>query len=62
VLKKKLDEVIAHHEQHLKRLNNPDFIAKAAPEMREQIQQRAAELSTQRKRLEDQLRLLKTAG
>ncbi|MFI5351627.1 MAG: valine--tRNA ligase [Candidatus Binatales bacterium] len=62
VLKKKLDEVIAHHEQHLKRLNNPDFVAKAAPEMREQIQQRAAELATQRKRLEDQLRLLKTAG
>ena len=62
VLKKKLAEVIAHHEQHLKRLNNPDFVAKAAPEMREQIQQRAAELATQRKRIEDQLSLLKTAG
>src|SRR5208283_1657937 len=55
VLRKKLDEVSAHHEQHLKRLSNPDFVAKAAPEMQEQIQQRAAELSTQRKRLEDQL-------
>jgi valyl-tRNA synthetase len=62
VLKKKLDEVSAHLDQHLKRLNNPDFVAKASPEMQEQIQQRAAELSTQRKRLEDQLRLLKTAG
>ena len=62
VLKKKLDEVTAHLDQHLKRLNNPDFVAKASPEMQEQIQQRAAELSTQRKRLEDQLRLLKTAG
>ncbi len=62
VLRKKLDEVIAHLDQHLKRLNNPDFIAKAAPEMQEQIQQRAAELSSQRKLLEEQLRLLKTAG
>jgi valyl-tRNA synthetase len=61
-LTKKLDEVNVHYDQHLKRLNNPDFIAKAAPEMQEQIQQRAAELSAQQKLLQEQLRLLQAAG
>ncbi len=61
-LKKKLDEVNVHYDQHLKRLNNPDFVAKAAPEMQEQIQQRAAELSGQQKLLQEQLRLLQAAG
>jgi valyl-tRNA synthetase len=61
-LRKKLDEVTAHYEQHVRRLNNPDFVAKAAPEMQEQIQLRAAELSGQRRLLEEQLRLLQAGG
>ena len=36
-LRKKLDEVTAHHKQHQARLDNPDFVAKAAPEMQEQM-------------------------
>jgi valyl-tRNA synthetase len=62
VLRKKLDEVNTHYEQHVRRLKNPDFIAKAAPEMKEQIEQRAAELSGQRKLLEEQLRVLQGVG
>ncbi len=58
VLEKKLGEVTGHHEQHLKRLANPDFMAKAAPEMREETQQRAQELETQRRLLSEQLRIL----
>jgi len=58
VIKKKLGEVTGHHEQHLKRLGNPDFLAKAAPEMREETQQRAHELETQRRLLSEQLRIL----
>jgi len=42
----------------LKRLGNPDFLAKAAPEMREETQQRASELETQRRLLSEQLRIL----
>jgi valyl-tRNA synthetase len=62
VVGKKLGEVNTHYEQHARRLNNPDFIAKAALEMQEQIQERAAELLGQRKALEEQLRLLQGAG
>jgi valyl-tRNA synthetase len=58
VLRKKLADVTAHHEQHLRRLSNPDFQAKAAAEMKLQIEQRAEELGSQRKLLEMQLRLL----
>jgi valyl-tRNA synthetase len=58
VIAKKLGEVTGHHEQHLKRLGNPDFMAKAAPEMREETQQRAQELETQRHLLSEQLRIL----
>ena len=58
VIAKKLGEVTGHHEQHLKRLGNPDFIAKAAPEMREETQQRAQELESQRRLLSEQLRIL----
>ena len=57
-LRKKLDDVSEHHEQHLKRLSNPHFIAKAAAEMREQIEQRADELGSQRKQLVAQLEQL----
>jgi valyl-tRNA synthetase len=57
-VRKKLNEVTGHHEQHLKRLTNPDFLAKAAPETKEQMQQRADELETQRRLLSDQLRML----
>jgi len=57
-LRKKLAEVIAHHEQHQRRLANPDFQAKAAAEMKLQIEQRAEELGSQRKLLEAQLQLL----
>ena len=58
VIRKKLGEVTGHHEQHLKRLGNPDFLAKAAPEMREETQNRAQELETQRRLLSEQLRIL----
>jgi valyl-tRNA synthetase len=57
-IRKKLDEVTAHHKQHQGRLNNPDFVAKAAPEMQEQMQQRAQELAAQQELLRKQLRLL----
>ena len=56
--RKKLDEVTAHHKQHQGRLNNPDFVAKAAPEMQEQMHQRAQELAAQQELLRKQLRLL----
>jgi len=58
VVRKKLGEIVGHHEQHLKRLANPDFLSKAAPEMKEQMQLRADELETQRRLLGEQLRML----
>jgi valyl-tRNA synthetase len=61
-VEKKLDEVKHHHEQHVARLNNPDFVAKAAPEMQEQIRERAAELESQRALLTAQLKQLEAAG
>ncbi|HEY2524523.1 MAG TPA: class I tRNA ligase family protein, partial [Candidatus Binataceae bacterium] len=57
-IRKKLEEVTAHHTQHQARLDNPDFVAKAAPEMQEQMQQRAQELAGQQDLLRKQLRLL----
>ena len=51
-----------HHNQHQARLNNPDFVAKAAPEMQEQMQQRAQELAAQQELLRKQLRLLEEAN
>src|ERR1700694_5609007 len=56
-IRKKLDEVTTHHKQHQERLNNPDFVAKAAPEMQEQMQQRAQELAGQQELLRKQVRL-----
>jgi valyl-tRNA synthetase len=61
-IRKKLDEVTAHHKQHQARLNNPDFVAKAAPEMQEQMQQRTHELAGQQDLLRRQLRLLEDAN
>jgi valyl-tRNA synthetase len=60
-VEKKLDEVSHHHEQHLARLKNPDFVAKAAPEMQEQIRERTAELESQRALLTAQLKQLEAA-
>ncbi|MGO9607764.1 MAG: valine--tRNA ligase [Candidatus Binataceae bacterium] len=60
-LKKKLDEVETHLEQHLARLNNPEFQAKAAPEMKEQIRERATELENQRRLLQEQLQKLEAS-
>jgi valyl-tRNA synthetase len=57
-LRKKLDEVSAHHKQHQARLDNPDFVAKAAPEMQDQMRQRAQDLAAQQELLRKQLRLL----
>ena len=61
-IRKKLDEVAGHHNQHQARLNNPDFVAKAAPEMQEQMRQRAQELAAQQELLRKQLRLLEEAN
>ena len=61
-IRKKLDEVTTHHKQHQARLNNPDFVAKAAPEMQDQMQQRAQELAGQQDLLRKQLRLLEEAN
>ena len=61
-LRKKLNEVTTHHRQHQARLDNPDFVAKAAPEMQEQMRQRAQELANQQQLLSDQLRLLDDAN
>jgi valyl-tRNA synthetase len=61
-IRKKLGEVAVHHEQHQARLRNPDFLAKAAPEMREQIEQRAQGLAIQKQQLSEQLDLLEQAN
>jgi valyl-tRNA synthetase len=61
VVRKKLDEVAAHHRQHLARLNNPEFQAKAAPEMQDQIRERAAELESQSRLLSEQVRQFERA-
>jgi valyl-tRNA synthetase len=60
-IRKKLGAVSAHLEQHQARLGNPDFVAKAAPEMREQMRQRAEELASQERLLRAQLRQLEEA-
>jgi len=62
VVRKKLDEVAAHHRQHLARLNNPEFQAKAAPEMQDQIRERAAELEGQSRLLSEQVRQFERAS
>ena len=58
-LVKKLDEVNTYLKQHQGRLSNPDFIAKATAETREQMEQRADELSGRKQTPGD---ATKTAG
>ena len=62
VARKKLEEVGAHHRQQLARLNNPEFQAKAAPEMQDQIRERAAELESQSRLLSEQVRQFERAS
>jgi valyl-tRNA synthetase len=57
-IKKKLAEVEGHHAQQVRRLENPGFLAKAEPDVKDQVERRAGELDTQRKLLTAQLRLL----
>ncbi len=61
-IKKKLAEVEGHHAQQVRRLENPDFLAKAEPDVKDQVERRAGELETQRKLLTAQLRLLAAEG
>jgi len=61
-IKKKLAEVEGHHAQQVRRLENPDFLAKAEPDVKDQVERRAGELETQRKLLTEQLRLLGAEG
>ncbi|MGH7865506.1 MAG: valine--tRNA ligase, partial [Candidatus Binataceae bacterium] len=55
LVKKKLAEVQGHHAQQLRRLENPDFQAKAGPDIKDQVERRAGELESQRKQLAAQL-------
>ncbi|MGH7949620.1 MAG: valine--tRNA ligase [Candidatus Binataceae bacterium] len=57
-LRRKLAEIEGHHERQVRRLANPDFMAKAEPDVKDQVERRAGELETQRKLLSEQLRLL----
>jgi hypothetical protein len=43
-------------------LNNPEFQAKAAPEMQDQIRERAAELESQSRLLSEQVRQFERAS
>jgi valyl-tRNA synthetase len=60
ILRKKLTEVTAHHEQHERRLQDPNFLFKADRGTQMEIQDRAAALSVQRGVLEEQLEILET--
>ena len=57
-LRKQIAEARTHKIQHEKRLANPEFLAKADPEKREETQQRLAELTDKELRLTAQLRQL----
>jgi len=57
-LRKQLAEAESHYEQHLKRLSNPEFQAKADPETLENTRIRAETLKDQILRLKVQLRQL----
>jgi valyl-tRNA synthetase len=54
-LRKKLDELRGHLQKHQARLNNPEFLQKASPETRTEMEERAAELTSQVGLLEKQL-------
>ena len=54
-LRKKLEELRGHLVKHQGRLNNPEFLQKASPETRTEMEERAAELKSQVDLLEKQL-------
>jgi len=57
-LRKQLAEVDKHFSQHEARLNDQNFLTKADPETRTEVEQRRAALSGQRHLLKEQLRQL----
>jgi len=57
-LRKELDEVGKHAAQHEKRLNDQNFMAKADPETRIDVEQRFVELKSRKQRLEQQIEQL----
>jgi len=57
-LVKKLDEVESHLRQHRGRLANPEFMAKAAAETIEQMEQRTEELAARHEALTAQIAML----
>jgi valyl-tRNA synthetase len=61
-LEKKHSELQRHLEQTLRRLKNPDFVAKAGPDLRQEMEDRADNLAKQRDLLGSQLSLLEQAA
>ena len=61
-LEKKHSELLKHLEQTLKRLKNPDFIAKADPDLRQEMEDRVDNLTAQSKLLGGQINLLEQAA
>ena len=57
-LQKELDEVGKHAAQHEKRLNDQNFLTKADPETRVEVEQRFVELKSRKQRLEQQIEQL----
>jgi valyl-tRNA synthetase len=54
-LRKRLDEVSTHLARHRDRLANADFVAKASPAVRQETEEKIAELEAQKNGLEQQL-------
>jgi valyl-tRNA synthetase len=61
-LKKQLDEVVKHSDQHSKRLNDPQFMSKADPQTREEVAERYKSLQSQHRMLTEQLKQLEGAA
>jgi len=61
-LEKKHSELQKHLEQTLRRLENPDFVAKADPELRQEMADRAVNLTKQRNLIGGQMSLLEQAA
>jgi valyl-tRNA synthetase len=61
-LEKKHSELLKHLEQTLKRLKNPDFIAKADPDLRQEMEDRVDNLTAQSNLLGGQISLLEQAA
>jgi valyl-tRNA synthetase len=57
-LRKELDEVGKHAAQHEKRLNDQNFMTKADPETRVEVEQRFVELKSRKQRLQQQIEQL----